>query len=172
MNGARVLRGRVTLFLRVTAPGSYQCGMTTAELKSRIDSILAELTNRILQEVSRGFTHEILGAKAAAPAPAPRAAKPATQPAAKAPKSAPKRARGKGKKGSAADGRRLPAETRAAAEKFAAYVAANPGLRIRQIGPALGMSTDDLALPVTRALSYGWVRKEGERSATAYFPPQ
>ena len=104
-------------------------------------------------------------APAAAKAPA---AKPAKAAAAKPAKAA-KATKGK-KRGSAADGRRLPAETEAVARKFADHVKAHPGQRIREIGKALGMSTDDLALPVIKALGWGWVVKSGERSATEYHP--
>lgn len=163
--------------------------MSTADLQARLNQLLAEFSDRLLQTFADSFTAYAAGA-AVAPAPAaPRAAarkaapakgkatakaaaKPVAKPAAKAAKAAKasKPRPGRKARGSAADGRRLPAETAAVAQRFADFVTANPGKKIREIGAALAMATDDLALPVAKALKLGLVRKEGQRSATAYFP--
>lgn len=153
--------------------------MAQIDLQTRVHAMLTELSDRLLKAFSDAFMAHAMGAERAAAAPAKsggdRAAakKRATKaaPAAAATKAAKVKPGAKKGGGSAADGRRLPAETRAIADRFAAYVAANPGQKIRQIGPALGMSTADLALPVIRALELGLVRKEGERSSTVYLPP-
>lgn len=74
--------------------------------------------------------------------------------------------------GTAADGRRMPAETKRDAEQFAELVRGTPGEGIRWYGRKLGMSTAQLAGPVAYAVKHGLVRREGQRSATRYYPPK
>jgi hypothetical protein len=54
-------------------------------------------------------------------------------------------------------------------ERFRVYVAANPGLRIEQIGPAIGASSRDLTYPVRKLVQAGAITKKGNLRATRYF---
>jgi hypothetical protein len=58
----------------------------------------------------------------------------------------------------------------ALASKFAAFVKANPGLRIEQINKELGTTTNDMALPIRKLIAEGMISAKGRRRATAYFP--
>lgn len=120
------------------------------------------------------------GKRAAAPAaakPAAAAAKPAAavakpaavaaKPAAVAAKPAAAPAKGKGRgKGH----RRSAVEISAMADKVAKHVAANPGLRAEQIKAALGIKSNEWALPIGNLVADGRVKPRGERRATKYFP--
>jgi predicted transcriptional regulator len=55
-------------------------------------------------------------------------------------------------------------------EKFAAFVKANPGLRIEQINKQLGTTTKDLALPIRKLISEGMLKAKGQKRSTTYFP--
>lgn len=55
-------------------------------------------------------------------------------------------------------------------DKFASFVAANPGLRIEQINKKLGTQTKDLALPIRKLLASGRVKSKGQKRSTTYFP--
>jgi hypothetical protein len=58
----------------------------------------------------------------------------------------------------------------ALASKFAAFVKANPGLRIEQINKELGTTTKGMALPIRKLIAEGMISAKGKRRATAYFP--
>ena len=70
--------------------------------------------------------------------------------------------RGKGEK-------RPPDELKALADKFVAFVAKNPGLRIEQINAQLGTTTKDLALPIRKLIAENVIRGKGEKRSTVYF---
>ena len=55
-------------------------------------------------------------------------------------------------------------------DRLGAYVKGHPGLDIRQLGKALGASTQELALPTQKLLTAKRIRKTGERKETRYFP--
>lgn len=67
-------------------------------------------------------------------------------------------------------GRRSPAELANIAGNLEAYIAANPGERIEQIGKGLGLPTKELTRPVTKLLASKAIRKRGDRRATRYYP--
>jgi hypothetical protein len=69
-----------------------------------------------------------------------------------------------------AGNRRSPEEIDRAAQALLSEIQANPGLRVEQIGRALGAATKDLSLPLKKLLSQRMVRSEGQRRATRYFP--
>lgn len=102
---------------------------------------------------------------AKAPAAAPVAAAPAAVVA--APAAAPKapRAKGRGK-----GAKRSAAEIAKTTTALAAFIISNPGLRIEQIGKALGEQTKDLALPIQKLMADGAIMSEGQRRATKYSP--
>jgi hypothetical protein len=70
---------------------------------------------------------------------------------------------GRGAKRSSADLEEL-------SERFASFVAANPGLRIEQINKQLGTTTKDLALPIRKLISESRIKAKGQKRSTTYFP--
>lgn len=66
--------------------------------------------------------------------------------------------------------RRSPEEIDRASQALLAEIQSNPGLRVEQLGRALGAATKDLTLPLKKLLSQRMVRSEGQRRATRYFP--
>jgi len=66
--------------------------------------------------------------------------------------------------------KRTAADLEALSEKFAAFVKANPGLRIEQINKELGTTTKDLALPIRKLLADKEISAKGQKRSTTYFP--
>jgi len=66
--------------------------------------------------------------------------------------------------------KRTSADLEALSERFAAFVKANPGLRIEQINKQLGTTTKDLALPIRKLISEGQISAKGQKRSTTYFP--
>ena len=66
--------------------------------------------------------------------------------------------------------KRSSADLEALSDRFASFVAANPGLRIEQINKQLGTTTKDLALPIRKLISEGMVKAKGQKRSTTYFP--
>ena len=71
--------------------------------------------------------------------------------------------RGRGQK-------RTSDELEKTSDDFLAFVAKNPGLRIEQINKQLGTSTKDLALPIRKLISEGYLKAKGKKRSTTYFP--
>lgn len=69
-----------------------------------------------------------------------------------------------------ARGKRTSEDLDALCDKFAGFVAANPGLRIEQINKQLGTKTKNLALPIRKLLASGRVKSKGQKRSTTYFP--
>jgi hypothetical protein len=65
--------------------------------------------------------------------------------------------------------KRDPAAIVAIAEKFVAFVAAHPGLRIEQINKEIGTRTKDLALPIRKLIAEGRISVQGSKRSTTYF---
>jgi hypothetical protein len=65
--------------------------------------------------------------------------------------------------------KRTPEDLEALSEQFAAFVKANPGLRIEQINKELGTTTKDLALPIRKLISSGVITAKGKKRSTTYF---
>ena len=86
--------------------------------------------------------------------------------AAMAPPSAARTGRPRGGRGA----KRSPADLEALSEKFAAFVKANPGLRIEQINKELGTTTKDLALPIRKLIADKEISAKGQKRSTTYFP--
>jgi hypothetical protein len=68
-----------------------------------------------------------------------------------------------------ANGRRTSADVDATAQRLVTFVGANPGLRLEQIAAGLGVTTNELKLPVIKLLSSKVLKKTGERRGTKYF---
>ncbi|HEX8106882.1 MAG TPA: hypothetical protein VF516_04095 [Kofleriaceae bacterium] len=65
--------------------------------------------------------------------------------------------------------KRTQADLQALSQRLAAFVQANPGLRIAQINQALGTKTKDLMLPIRKLTASGVIRTTGEKRTTRYF---
>jgi hypothetical protein len=65
--------------------------------------------------------------------------------------------------------KRKPGDLQALSRGLAAFVQANPGLRIAQINQALGTTTKDLMLPLRKLVAGGVIRTTGEKRTTTYF---
>jgi len=96
-----------------------------------------------------------VAAKSAAKAPAPKA------PVGRRPAAAAKRPPG---------AKRPPAELAKLTERLGEYIKAHPGLRMENIGKALGAPTRELNLPIKKLLAAKKIRSEGHKRATEYFP--
>jgi hypothetical protein len=66
--------------------------------------------------------------------------------------------------------KRTAEDLEALSEKFAAFVKANPGLRIEQINKELGTTTKDLALPIRKLVADKVISAKGQKRSTTYFP--
>ena len=66
--------------------------------------------------------------------------------------------------------KRAPKELNALVEQLGAFVVKRPGLRIEQIGKALGIATRELVLPVKKLLRAKRISTKGQRRATTYYP--
>jgi len=86
--------------------------------------------------------------------------------AAMAPPSAVRAGRPRGGRGA----KRTAEDLEALSEKFAAFVKANPGLRIEQINKELGTTTKDLALPIRKLVADKVISAKGQKRSTTYFP--
>jgi len=83
-----------------------------------------------------------------------------------APPSAARAGRPRGGRGA----KRTAEDLEALSEKFAAFVKANPGLRIEQINKELGTTTKDLALPIRKLIADKEISAKGQKRSTTYFP--
>jgi hypothetical protein len=66
--------------------------------------------------------------------------------------------------------KRDPKVLMALTEKLAVFIKKNPGLRIEQIGKALGAATKDLALPVKKLAAANEISTKGQKRSTTYYP--
>ena len=88
----------------------------------------------------------------------------------------PRGGRPQGRSASATTASRKPGAKRPADElkrittEVLDYVRNNPGSRIELLTKALGYKTKDVSLPMKKLIAEGFVRTEGEKRATAYFP--
>jgi hypothetical protein len=73
-----------------------------------------------------------------------------------------------GRKGLAKGEKRSTEALEELSEKFAAFVAKNPGLRIEQINTQLGTTTKELALPIRKLLGEKRIKSKGEKRSTTY----
>ena len=130
-----------------------------ALLEKRIKAFVDDL-QRLVRQAALAAVSDALGGKAlpSAKAAVTRRAQRAKAPGAVA-------AKGKG-------GRRSSEEIEEFAERIRKYVEANPGLRIEQVAKAMKLPSKAFARPISKLLAAGKLSKQGERRATAYFPPK
>jgi hypothetical protein len=120
------------------------------ELRSKIDSFLDELSG-LIKKSALDAVHAALGNGVA-----PK-------------RRGPGRPRGSTKAAARADGKRIPEQVHADAERIASYVRANPGSRLEQIAAGLGTGSQELKLPVIKLLASRTLRKTGQKRGTQYF---
>lgn len=120
------------------------------------------------QDALRQALGQVGGAYSAPKPSAPRGrpAKASQTPAPTAAVAAPKKARPGKKAGKRI--RRNDADLEAIGAKIVAFVRANPGKRGEEIKGALGLSTQDWALPLRKLIDAGKLRAKGMKRATTY----
>ena len=133
-----------------------------SEIRSRIESFLAEISN-LLKISALEAVREALGGAVAGPA-----------------RRGPGRPRGSGARATAGTngrkagrrgsrGRRSGADLEAMNGTILDHVRANPGQGSEQIGAAIGMSSKEMRLPIQKLIAEGQLRTEGQRRGTKYF---
>lgn len=128
--------------------------MANSELENRLRSLAQNFVNQVLGAFRDTFSEVVGGSSAGSGARSSGATAGATR-------------TGRSTK----DGRRTPAETLAMAHKLAAFIAGKPaGIRIEPMGKELGLRTNQMTLPLTKALKLGLISKKGERRSTVYLP--
>ncbi len=70
------------------------------------------------------------------------------------------------------NGRRAAEDVANTVERVRDYIVANPGQGAEHIGPALRLTTKQLALPITKLLASKAITRKGVRRATRYFAGQ
>jgi hypothetical protein len=124
-----------------------------SDIRSRVEAFVEEITTMIRTSALE-VVSEALGEGGTRPAARGRARAVATVVSS-----------GRRSKGAKRDPRMLQALT----DKLGDYIKKNPGLRIEQIGKALGTPTKDLALPVKKLIAGKKIATKGQKRATTYF---
>jgi hypothetical protein len=124
-----------------------------SDIRSRVEAFVEEITTMIRTSALE-VVSEALGEGGTRPAARGRARA-----------VAPVVSSGRRSKGAKRDPRMLQALT----DKLGDYIKKNPGLRIEQIGKALGTPTKDLALPVKKLIAGKKIATKGQKRATTYF---
>jgi len=131
-------------------------------IQELVTQFVEDLTAAIQAEGAAAFAVAIGGGQAATGRRAPRAGAVVRGPRAASTKGG-GRARAKGAK-------RAPEEIEATTKTLLAAIKKSPGQRIEEIGRAVGISTKDLALPVSKLFDAKMIKTTGQRRATKYFP--
>lgn len=125
------------------------------------DNDLTAAINTVVETFIRDIT--ALAGKAAMQLVESSFASPGTQPSARGGTARPA-------KQATSNAKRTAEDLDGLCDKFAGFVAKNPGLRIEQINKQLGTSTKDLALPIRKLLANGRVKAKGQKRSTTYHP--
>lgn len=126
-------------------------------MSDNLEDILAEFANRIRAVVRQEMIAAITGGHEVGNGKRRPGRPPGKIPA------APTTRRRKGAK-------RDPKELEALVGKLASAIKSKPGLRIEEIGRALGIATKELALPAKKLLAEKKIKTTGNRRSTKYFP--
>jgi hypothetical protein len=124
-----------------------------SDIRSRVEAFVDEIT-ALIRTSALEVVSEALGEGGSRPAARGRAR------AVAAVVSSGRRAKG---------AKRDPRLLQALTDKLGDYIKKNPGLRIEQIGKALGTPTKDLALPVKKLIAGKKISTKGQKRATTYF---
>jgi len=127
-----------------------------SEIVSRAETLVEELT-ALIRESALAIVQDALGAQRM-PSRGGRGTRASAV-------RAPAQSTGRRRKGAKRDPRELQALT----DQLGAFVKKSPGLRIEQIGKALGTPTKDLALPVKKLVAAKKISTKGQKRATTYF---
>ena len=131
------------------------------EIQDRIAAFAAEL-----EQLVRGAAIEAVGNAFGTGAPRPAASRPSAGAVAASATATKPATRSRKKAGTKRD----PKEIDALTAKAGAWIKANPGKTVENVGKALGAKTSELALPITRLLDSKTIKKTGQKRATKYFP--
>lgn len=132
------------------------------EIQTHIAAFATEL-EQLVRRAAIEAVENALGQASTRGAASPRAA--VARPAAVSPAAAKPTAPAKRRKG----GKRDPKEIDALTDRLAAFIKANAGKRVEEIGKALTTPTKDLALPIVRLLANKTIKKSGQKRSTKYF---
>ena len=130
---------------------------TDSQIRSRIDSFLAEMTTLVRQSALEAV-REALGNGAA-----PARRRPGR------PKGTGNGRKKAGRRASGGGGKRSADYLDKVGELVLTYVRANPGQGSEAIGRELGLSSKDMALPIRKLIAEKKLRTEGQRRGTKYF---
>ena len=136
-----------------------------SQIRAKVDAFVGDLTKLIQQAVLEAVTDSIgkggrpapRPARAAKAAPAPAAKRAAGRPAAKA--SAKSRKKGEKRSGE---------EIAMLMETVFSHVRSNPDQGVEAMAKALGMSTQDLNLPIRKLIADKRITAKGQKRATKY----
>jgi hypothetical protein len=134
------------------------------DLRTLVDRFVSELSARVRDEALETV-------RAALGDGAPRKRRGPGRPR-KAGKRGPGRPRKAGRRGPGRPrkaGRRSQEAVAAVGQKVLAYVRANPGQRLEEIGRGLRTATAGLKRPIQRLIAEGKLRTEGQKRGTRYF---
>ena len=132
-----------------------------AETRACVDSFVADLT----EIVKRGTVESVLAAISGS-LNAPKAKRGPGRPRKAAPKAAPKAASKASTGGKR--GRRSSKAVTKTTEAALAFVTANPGCTVGDIGASVGISTKELRLPLQKLLASGQLTTTGQKRGTRY----
>lgn len=132
-----------------------------AEVRACVDSFVADLT----AIVQRSTVESVLAAvsQGLGEMPGPAAAARTRRKTKKKASRGPGRPRKK-------RGRRSSADVDSMMDEAQAFIRANPGCSVGDIGDTLGASTKDLRLPLLKLVDEGRVRTTGQKRGTRYHP--
>jgi hypothetical protein len=150
-----------------------------AQVRTQVEAFVAELAVLVRQAAVEAVEAQFGGdVRARTPkaitekakvAPTPKAA-PAAKPASAAKPPSHGAAKPAGAKAREPGQKRDPGELAKLVERVAEYIHANPGQRMEQIIPALGVPRKDLALPIQKLLRANRITSKGEKRGTVYTP--
>ena len=139
------------------------------QIQDRIQAFLTELRGLVRQSALEAVQVS-LGGGVAAPARRGRGRPRKTAAAAPIAAAAPAGAAPAGKRGRKGKrAKRTSADVDATAAALLAYVAANEGQSIEQIGKGMGVATKELKLPVIKLMEAKKLKTKGQRRGTKYF---
>lgn len=125
-----------------------------AEIRACVDTLVADLTEIVKRSTVEAVLAAVSGSLEA-PTPKRGPGRPRKSAAPKAPAS--------GKRG-----RRSSAAVTKTTEAALAFVTANPGCTVGDIGAGVGTSTKELRLPLQKLLADGQLRTTGQKRGTRY----
>jgi hypothetical protein len=134
------------------------------EIRARIDTLLTDISALVKSSALEAVRAALGSISGAAPAPAASIRRGPGRPRKDASAPATLKATSSGKRV-----KRSSEDVQATADAFLAYVKANPGQRLEEIGKGLGVATKGLKLPVIKLVQARAVRTEGQKRGTKYF---